>query len=248
MDRVTIHSGKKRRRQFKDLPLAGMSVPPLESGDRLTRDEFIQRYEATPQSLKAEWIKGVVYVASPVYVPHGEPHAWIVGWLVNYTAQTPGVRLADNTTTDVDPDAVVQPDASLWIDEKFGGRVKIIGKEPLNGASEFVVEISASSASYDLHDKLEIYQRAGVPEYLVLQIYERKTTWFSLASGKYTEIAPDENGLIKSRVFPGLYFHPEKFWAGDLAGLLAVLQEGLASVEHAEFVKQLTQHPTSNPE
>ena len=244
---MTIHSKIDKKHGYQSLPLAETSLPSLESGDRLTRHEFMRRYEATPKSIKAEWIKGVVFVASPVYLPHGEPHADIMTWLGVYKAATPGIRSADNITTDIDPDAVVQPDAVLWLDEKQGGRVQIIDKEPLQGPPEFVVEVAGSSASYDLHDKLEIYQRAGVPEYLVLQVYEQKTSWFALESGKYTKLTPDENEIIKSRVFPGLYFHPEKFWAGDLAGLLAVLQTGLNSPEHAEFVKQL-KNPTSNLE
>ncbi len=31
------------------------SIPPLENGDRLNRDEFEQRYEAMPSLKKAEW-------------------------------------------------------------------------------------------------------------------------------------------------------------------------------------------------
>ncbi|XPM59754.2 MAG: hypothetical protein EDM05_021115 [Leptolyngbya sp. IPPAS B-1204] len=67
-----------------------MPVPPLESGDRLTRTEFERRYQATPEKFKAELIEGVVYVASPVRVFHGTPHAALVGWLTVYWAATPG--------------------------------------------------------------------------------------------------------------------------------------------------------------
>ena len=56
-------------------PVARQSgVPPLENGDRLTRDEFERRYEAMPHLKKAELIEGVVYVPSPVrYRHHGAP-------------------------------------------------------------------------------------------------------------------------------------------------------------------------------
>ena len=40
-----------------------INTPPLESGDRLTRQEFEHRYQAMPENLKAELIEGVVYVA-----------------------------------------------------------------------------------------------------------------------------------------------------------------------------------------
>ncbi len=37
-------------------------IPPLENGDRLTRDEFERRYEAMPHLKKAELIEGEVYI------------------------------------------------------------------------------------------------------------------------------------------------------------------------------------------
>ena len=50
-------------------------IPPLESGDRLTRAEFLRRYDAMPDLKKAELIEGVVYVPSPVRQKyHGRPH------------------------------------------------------------------------------------------------------------------------------------------------------------------------------
>ena len=65
-------------------------IPALESGDRLTRDEFERRYEAAPAGLKAELIEGVVYVASPVRAFHGNPHFNLITWLGAYSAATPG--------------------------------------------------------------------------------------------------------------------------------------------------------------
>ncbi len=52
-----------------------VELPPLESGDRLTRSEFERRYAAMPRVKKAELIEGVVYMASPLrYRSHGRPH------------------------------------------------------------------------------------------------------------------------------------------------------------------------------
>lgn len=59
-----------------------LKLPPLESGDRLSRDEFECRYAAMPEVKKAELIAGVVYVASPLgYYSHGQPHLFINTWL-----------------------------------------------------------------------------------------------------------------------------------------------------------------------
>jgi Uma2 family endonuclease len=65
--------------------------PMLESGDRLTRDEFERRYEATPEKFKAELIEGVVYVASPVSLGHSDAQYNLIGWLTRVSGAAPGI-------------------------------------------------------------------------------------------------------------------------------------------------------------
>ncbi|MCI0525278.1 MAG: hypothetical protein L0Y75_08465, partial [Acidobacteria bacterium] len=45
-----------------DASLDVNDIPPLEPGDRLTRDEFERRYAAMPDLKKAELIEGIVYM------------------------------------------------------------------------------------------------------------------------------------------------------------------------------------------
>lgn len=215
-------------------------LPPLESGDRLSRTEFERRYNARPDIKKAELIEGVVYVASPVRVrQHGLPHQRISTWIGLYCAETLGVIAADNSTLRLDMDNEPQPDLSVWIDELFGGQATVSDDDYLEGAPELLIEVAASTAAYDLHDKLNAYCRNGVQEYLVLQIYEQKVTWYRWQEGRYQPMTPDEQGVLRSQVLPGLWLDPARFWAGDLAGVLAVLRQGLASPEHVEFVSAL---------
>lgn len=95
-------------------------LPPLESGDRLSRAEFERRYNARPDIKKAELIEGVVYVASSVRMKqHGIPHQRISTWIGLYCVETPGVLAGDNATLRLDSDNEPQPDISVWI-EVFG--------------------------------------------------------------------------------------------------------------------------------
>lgn len=217
-------------------------LPPLESGDRLTRAEFERRYTLHPEIKKAELIEGVVYVASPVRIRlHSQPHARIMAWITHYWAATPGVQVADNGTYRLDEDNEPQPDVSMWIDQPTSGGAWIDADDYLAGAPELLVEVAASTASIDLGDKKRAYQRIGVQEYLVLQVYEKKASWFRLQDGDYQEIPADAQGILRSALFPGLWLDPAKFWAADLGGLIATLQQGLAGPEHAAFVEQLKQ-------
>jgi Uma2 family endonuclease len=121
----------------------------------------------------------------------------------------------------------------------LGGRSLLTADDYLAGSPELIVEIAASSAAYDLHDKRRVYQRSGVQEYLALQVYEQEATWFALREGVYEPLPADEAGILHSEVFPGLWLNAPAFWANDLAAVLATLQEGLASPEHAAFVTKL---------
>ena len=48
------------------------------------------------------------------------------------------------------------------------------------------------------------------------------------------------NGIWRSRVFPGLWLDGPAFLASDMPKVLATLQQGLQSSEHAAFVAKLT--------
>ncbi len=79
-------------------------IPPLQSGDRLTVEEFERRYHAMPHNIKAELIDGVVYMPSPVSMgAHAGPHFDLITWLGLYRITTPGVRVGDNATLRLPP-------------------------------------------------------------------------------------------------------------------------------------------------
>ncbi|MBD2598589.1 Uma2 family endonuclease [Nostoc spongiaeforme FACHB-130] len=214
------------------------TLPPLENGDKLTRTEFERRYHAMPKEKKAELIEGIVYMASPLRVTgHGEPHADVIIWLGLYKVATPGVKLADNSTVRLDADNEPQPDVCLRIAN--GGQTRVSDDDYIEGAPELIVEVAASSVSLDLHEKLKVYRRNQVQEYLVWRVYDNEFDWFKLEQGEYIKLAPNHEGVIYSRIFPGLCLDKAALLAGNLAKVLAVLQQGLASPEHQSFVENL---------
>jgi len=205
------------------MPAPTISEPVLESGDRLTRDEFHLRYCERADLKKAELVEGVVYVASPVRATvHGQQHGLVMTWLGLYQARHPDLILLDNSTVLLDAQNEVQPDGCLFRVEAGGPR--ITEDDYVEGAPQLVVEIAASSASYDLHDKMRAYQRNGVREYIVWRVLEGKIDWYRLRDGGYVLVEPDEAGVIESEVFSGLALDIPRMLAGDLAGVLAQLE------------------------
>ncbi|OAB61234.1 hypothetical protein AY599_03095 [Leptolyngbya valderiana BDU 20041] len=211
------------------LDIAGR-IPRLENGDRLTRKEFERRYQAMPDLKKAELIEGVVYVGSPVTSDHGCPHAWVMGWLTVYRSFTPEVEVFDNTTVRLDADNEPQPDALLRF--KTGGQSIVSSDRYIEGAPELIVEIAVSSASYDLHDKFQVYRRNSVLEYLVWRVEDRAFDWFRLQDGEYIRVKANSEGIFCSEVFLGLWLDAEALLTGDLSKVFEVLQRGLASREN----------------
>ncbi len=214
--------------------------PPLNSGDRLTRAEFERIYAAHPEIKKAELIEGVVYVPSPTrHREHGKPHFHTIGWLNLYSAATPGVEGSDTATLRLDHENELQPDALLFLLPEYGGSTRIGEEGYLEGTPELVVEVAASSASYDLNQKKRVYARSDVAEYIVYLAYEKRVIWFILREGVYKELQPDESGLLKSENFPGLWLLPDALLEGEIARVLEALQKGLASAEHKSFCDAL---------
>lgn len=215
-------------------------VPPLNNGDRLTRAEFERIYSAHPEIKKAELIEGIVYMPSPArHREHGKPHFHSISWLGLYTASTPGVEGSDNAALRLDFENEPQPDALLFLPPEYGGTARVDEDGYLEGTPELILEVSASSASYDLNQKKRAYARNGVPEYVVYLAYEQRVIWFVLRDGVYVEQQPDGDGVLRSERFPGLWLLPGALLAGNLSGVLETLQQGLDSQEHKTFCAAL---------
>jgi Uma2 family endonuclease len=226
--------------QPREIALLG-SIPPLQTGDHLTRDEFERRYRAMPRNTKAELLEGIVYIMTPSVSAdgHGVPHFEFITWLGAYRWSTPGTQGGDNTSVRLDSKNEPQPDVYLRILPSHGGQSRTSEDKFIEGAPELVTEIAASSVSYDLHEKLEVYRRNGVQEYIVWRTWERAIDWFKLVDGKFVRQVPGDDGILKSTVFPGLWLAVNAMLAGDQAKVEAALRQGLASPEHLQFVQKL---------
>ena len=196
---------------------------PLESGEFMHSREFLRRYESMPQVKKAELIEGVVYMGSPVSVRHAKPDALIQGWLVAYASRHPETEALTNATVILDAENTVQPDALLRRLPEHGGLTRVNEAGYLAGPPELIVEVAASSASIDLRDKRRAYCRNGVREYLVWLVAEARLEWFCLEEDDYCPQLPDAQGVLHSRVFPGLQLPVAPLLAGDTAKVLATL-------------------------
>lgn len=235
---MTLDRTPNRTMNSQPLPL---TIPPLENGDRLLRPEFERRYNALPNLKKAELIEGIVYMpAAPRFKSHADPHTNLVGWLWSYKIAIPGLELGIEPTVRLDLENAPQPDAALLVSEAAGGQTRLSEDDYIEGAPELIAEIAASSAAIDLGDKKRAYRRNGVQEYIVWRVYDRQIDWFALQDGDYVSLPMDDQGIVRSQVFPGLWLAVDAMLSGEMQAVLATLQLGLTSAEHQAFKQRLT--------
>ena len=220
-----------------------LEPPPAETlteGQVISRADFLRICEASEGRYeKAERLFGrvVLNAASVRREFHGEPHAWIVGLLTFYCANTPGTEVGDNSTAQIEDDHDPQPDAYLLIKPDHGGRVEFTPDDYIVGTPELIVEIAGSSLPKDLGPKKDVYELDGCEEYLVWATDEDRFFCFRREAGGFVADDP-EGGVFASRVFPGLRLDVDALLARDLPGAMRTLQESLATRGGFAFAKR----------
>ena len=217
---------------------APVMLPPLRDGDLMTREEFLRRWDAMPDLKRAELINGIVHMPSPVSHVHKDYHFRLSYWLGVYAAGTPGCEGGVAGTWLMANDSSPQPDLDFHILREYGGQSRVEGPYPAS-APELIIEISHTTSTRDSGEKLKLYERSGVREYLIVRPKSQLLIWRELVNGKYREIAPEPDGSLHSRTFPGLWLDPTALWQANLDGLAAGVRRGLDSQEHAAFLATL---------
>ena len=216
--------------------MKAMTALHLWNGDRLDQPEFHRRYLLCPDEFKIELIGGIVYEAPPGTIDHSNFLGELCYVFSSYHEATSGTQPLHHVTTILGDKSEVQPDLALRIQPEYGGQSSD-EDEYVKGAVELVVEIAASSRAIDLHAKRDDYKDAGVVEYVVVSVESREVFWFHFPDD--TRLSPDRKGVIRSKVFPGLWVHVEALLDLDSAKLREVLDLGIASRPHAAFVRKL---------
>jgi Uma2 family endonuclease len=153
-----------------------------------------------------------------------------------YAGFTRGVWSYPNSTVILGDDDQPQPDHTLRILD--GGSSHLSERSYTVGPPELVAEVSFTSLRNDVGIRREMFQRHGVQEYLVWRVEEQTFAWWRLLDGEYVEIEADSHGVLRSEVFPRLWLDTRAMIGDDVPGILATLNAGLASPEHADFQKR----------
>jgi Uma2 family endonuclease len=191
-----------------------------------------------PDLKRAELIEGIVYMSSPVSNHHDGCHIVLAAWLANYAAATPGCFPSLEGTWRMGRSDVPQPDLGLMIRPEYGGQSTVEGPY-YAGAPELIVEVAVSSYSRDFGVKKRLYERVGVREYLIAVPRQWELVCHGLTPTGFQTFEPGTDGIFRSGIFPGLWLDLDALWNLDLARMNTLLQQGLATPEHAAFAAQV---------
>ena len=192
---------------------------PFENGDVMSRDQFHRVYSQCDELEHVELIEGVVFLPSPTRSKgHGEEQRLVIKWLEAYAASIDGVDWHPPSSLLLDDLNEPEPDVMLLREDNA-----IYDDGYLASPPELIVEIAASSASRDLHQKKQAYERNGVREYIVWRTRDEALDWFRLVDGAYQRVEPGKDGIIESAEFPGLRLDTNALLKHDRKRLLAAL-------------------------
>ena len=133
----TVHTAHSLQTGANSVP----TVPPLQQGDYLTREEFHRRYAAMPTLKKAELIEGVVCIPRDTPYPHGCSSVDLIAWLGHYSALTPATKGGAHCSIKLDSQNEHQTEAVMIIPSNLGGQVRFDDKGCIVGAPEVIGEV-----------------------------------------------------------------------------------------------------------
>lgn len=109
------------------------------------------------------------------------------------------VRLfEENGDSPEDVDTVVQPDITVVCDPEK------VDKKGVHGAPDMVIEIlSPTTAQYDMLWKFNLYRKAGVREYWIVDPDARVVSVYTLNNGQYIAAAYGADSSIRVSVLEG---------------------------------------------
>lgn len=173
--------------------------PPARSGrrrvpSRMTLREF-EAFDTDPDE-KWELIQGVPYMAPSGSASHNDLAFYLCQHIKRVLTVVDGWYVVEDTSVRFPQlQTEVRPDVAAY-------RVDEIARPhtvPLRAVPKLAVEcLSPGNAHRDLNDKLRLYEKAGVPEYWVVDPKTGAISLFVLKKRSYEQLVVDPKGFIAS--------------------------------------------------
>lgn len=165
-------------------------------------NQSVRDLDALPEGTLAQLIDGEIVMSPSPNVLHQHIVTELSFQLKRFVAERGlGVVLVAPIDVRFSESLTLQPDVVFVARERLG----ILGENRLEGAPDLVAEVlSPSTGYYDLTKKREIYERAGVQEYWIVDPERRTVEVLALEADGYRTAAHERSaGRVASVLFDG---------------------------------------------
>ena len=189
-------------------------------------EEYLEAYDG----VHAEWVEGRVYVMSPGNEPHGRLSRFLSS-IIQYWADVRGIAgetYVNAYPVRVNEETAREPDV-FFLRNEHADRVH---ETFVQGAVDLVVEVvSPSTRAVDRGVKYYEYERAGVPEYwLVDPLRQRVESYRLTLDGVYEPVPLGDPPALRSEIaLPGMWILAEWLWRNPLPRMPEVFDAWQAS-------------------
>jgi Uma2 family endonuclease len=162
-----------------------------------------------PDDARVELLDGVIVEMTPISPEHAGLVDFLNRLLVESVDRSYVVRVQNPLS--LGPRWEPQPDLAL---------VRPGADRPYHPATaDWVAEVAVRSLKVDRDIKRRAYAKAGIPEYWIIVVPERRVDVLSEpADGDYRRVESREHGRISSAVVAGLELDVDELWRAVLGG------------------------------
>jgi len=183
-------------------------------------EDYIKHYAA----YYYEWVEGTVVKMSPAGLPHNDLISYLLKLLEFYFELRPIGRVilspfpmkmaAISRSREPDLMVVLKSNPHKLTDTY------------MDGAADICIEVvSPESGERDHGEKFIEYEKAGVPEYWILDKLRKESRFYRLTdSGVYSPQKPDSDGNYRTVTLPQFILHVPTLWQQSLPGPMVIGQ------------------------
>jgi len=164
-------------------PPASLSPPPPGDIYRFTVDQYDRMLEqgVITEDDPVELLGGILVRKMPKNPRHAAITGWLGGRLSGMIPEGWHVRKEDLVRI---PDCD-EPEPDLAVAR--GAFMDYLSRHPGPGDVALIVEVAESSLAVDRRDKLTAYEKAGVPQYWIVNLIDRQVEVYGIPANGYSQ-------------------------------------------------------------
>jgi len=186
---------------------------------RMTYEEFLAWAD---EDTLAEWVDGEVVMYSPASDRHQDISDFLESVLRSFV-EARQLGIVRSAPFQMKLEQGREPDLLFVARE----RLERLKETYLSGPAGLVVEIvSPESVGRDRGTKFREYERAGIPEYWLIDPQTKRAEFYRLTENEqYRLVPPDGEGIYGSAVLHGFWLRVAWLWQTPLPSVIDVLHE-----------------------